>query len=191
MQGDRPNTRQKILGSAYELFYRQGFSRVSVDAIADRAGVTKRTIYYHFASKDDIVAGVLDVQHLLLIEQVQSWIGESPCDSSQMLDRLFSGLKDWADGPGWLGSGFTRITMELADMPGHPARAAASRHKSAVEKWIADNLSARGNVESHDLARQIMILIEGAMSLSLIHGDRRYIQSSAKAALQLFKAQQG
>ena len=55
MDADRKDTKGRILSAAYRLFYKQGFSRVSVDAIADLAGVTKRTIYYHFDSKDEIV----------------------------------------------------------------------------------------------------------------------------------------
>ena len=57
------STKGKILKSAYTLFRQEGFTRVSVDAIADQAGVTKRTVYYHFESKDDIVADVLKDQH--------------------------------------------------------------------------------------------------------------------------------
>ena len=49
------DTKGRILKSAYSLFRQQGFTRVSVDAIAEWAGVTKRTVYYHFKSKDDIV----------------------------------------------------------------------------------------------------------------------------------------
>jgi AcrR family transcriptional regulator len=52
-------TRRLILENAYQLFYRHGFARVAVDAIAARAGVTKRTLYYHFRSKDDLLAAVL------------------------------------------------------------------------------------------------------------------------------------
>ena len=46
-------TREKILTAANRLFYAEGIGRVSVDAVADKAGVTKRTLYYHFRSKDD------------------------------------------------------------------------------------------------------------------------------------------
>jgi len=45
-------SRRRILDAAYELFYRKGYSRVGVDEIAAFAGLTKRTLYYHFESKD-------------------------------------------------------------------------------------------------------------------------------------------
>ena len=50
-------TRARILDAAYGLFYRKGFGRVGVDEIAALAKVTKRTLYYHFTSKDEMLAG--------------------------------------------------------------------------------------------------------------------------------------
>jgi AcrR family transcriptional regulator len=48
-------TRERIISAAAKLFYNEGIKSVSVDAVAEKAGVTKRTLYYHFASKDDLI----------------------------------------------------------------------------------------------------------------------------------------
>ena len=53
------------------------------------------------------------------------------------MEVLFSELAKWSTKPGWTGAGFTRLVMELADLPGHPARAVAHRHKAAMEAWWA------------------------------------------------------
>jgi AcrR family transcriptional regulator len=185
METDGFDTKGRILGAAYELFYRQGFARVSVDAISDRAGVTKRTVYYHFNSKDDVIASVLEVQHLHMLRQYQRWLEPSSDTVSEIVVKLFSKLRAWADEPDWLGSGFSRITAELADMRGHPARRTASWHKAAVEKWLVERLGDAGATEPAQLARQIMVLIEGSMSLALIHGDTEYIRSAMAAAERL------
>ena len=185
MEADRNDTKRRILSAAYRLFYQQGFSRVSVDAIADLAGVTKRTIYYHFKSKDEIVAAVMDVQHLLLMEQYQKWLAPASDTPREIVVGLFSRLKDWAGSSDWLGSGFSRVSAELADMRGHPARHAASRHKKAVEFWLADRLMAAGVTEADELAREIVLLIEGSMGLALIHGETGYIDSAMQAAERL------
>jgi len=60
-------TRQAILDAAYGLFRRKGFVRVSMDEIAASAAVTKRTLYYHFTSKDLLLAEVLQAQHALAL----------------------------------------------------------------------------------------------------------------------------
>ena len=66
-------TRRRILDSAYELFYRKGFSRVGVDEIAAFAGVTKRSLYYHFKSKDELLASVLDLHRELALARIRKY----------------------------------------------------------------------------------------------------------------------
>ena len=185
MDTDQPSTKDRILQSAYSLFYREGFARVSVDAIAARAKVTKRTVYYHFQSKDEIIAAALDGQHEYLVQQYQRWLGPETSNPAHMVGLLFGELKNWADEKHWLGSGYSRIAAELADMPGHPARLAAHSHKGSIEKWLSDRLATTGLTNPSEVAQQIMILIEGSMSLSLIHGDTGYIETAQAAAVCL------
>ena len=63
-------TRRRILDAAYELFYRKGYSRVGVDEIAAFAGLTKRTLYYHFESKDQLLGSVLALHSELALARV-------------------------------------------------------------------------------------------------------------------------
>ena len=179
------DTKQRILKAAYSLFRQEGFTRVSVDAIAEHSGVTKRTVYYHFKSKDDIVAEVLTDQHDYLIRQFQDWAGPDTKTADQIVKNLFKRLGDWAERKPYLGSGFTRISTELADRPGHPARKAASLHKALVEERLSGQLAQSGHAEPAFTARSVMTLIEGSMMLALIHGDSTYIQSAGEAAVEL------
>jgi AcrR family transcriptional regulator len=179
------NTRRHILEVAYELFYRKGFVRVGIDAIAAKAGVTKRTLYYHFASKDDLLAAALDFHHALALERIARWSARLSGDFDAMLNALFADLAGWAARPRWEGAGFTRLVMELADLPGHPARKIARRHKAAVESWLVGECARRNADSAEERARQVMLLLEGCLSLLLIHGDKRYADSAARAARQL------
>ena len=176
------HTRHRIIDAAYELFYKGGFARAGVDAIAEAAGVTKRTLYYHFDSKDTLLAAVLDAQHELVLTRIRQWATRAAGDPGTLVEVLFTEFAAWAKQPGFQGSGFTRTAMELADLPGHPARAAARRHKAAIERWLAAQFVQYGVGASRDLARQVMLLIEGCHSLVLIHGDTSYTDTAAAAA---------
>jgi AcrR family transcriptional regulator len=70
---DRLATHQRILDAAYTLFYRNGFARVNVDEIAQAANVTKRTLYDHFRSKDELLAEVLQRQNALALQKIEKW----------------------------------------------------------------------------------------------------------------------
>jgi AcrR family transcriptional regulator len=182
------DTRLRIVEVAYGLFYAGGFMRTGVDAIAAAAGVTKRTLYYHFDSKDALLAAVLDAQHHLALEKIQRWARKASESPENLVDGLFAEFCKWAGRPKWHGSGFTRIAMELADMPGHPARGMAKRHKAAVEDMLVEMLATSGITQPSDIARQVMVLLEGCMSLTLIHGDTAYVATAAAAARQLVTA---
>ncbi len=184
MPRERRHTRQKLLDAAYALFYRDGFTRVGVDAIAEAAGVTKRTLYAHFESKDALLAAVLEDQNPRVLAGIARWADEA-ADLSGFVDSLFGALIHWAREKRWRGSGFTRVAMELADQPGHPARAAARRHKAMLEAWLAERLAALGARDPPQLARQLQILMEGAMALTLIHGGRGHLDAAHAAARQL------
>ena len=182
------DAKRRIIQAAYELFYKSGFSRVSVDLIAEKAGFTKRTLYYHFKSKDHLLAEVIQFHHILAMERVREWGDRLTGELDAFLDSLFSRLSDWAAKPRWAGTGFTRIVMELADLPGHPARTIASRHKMAIETWLASEFAAKGVIAPDQFARQIVLLLEGSTALMLIHRDRRYAKAAADAAKALAAA---
>jgi AcrR family transcriptional regulator len=178
-------TRARILERAYRLFYREGFTRVGMDAIAAAAGVTKRTLYLHFDSKDALAAAVLDHQHERVLASVRRWAPEPPRTPEELIAAIFGGIARWARTPRWLGSGYTRLSMELADLPGHPARVVARRHKGAVEAWIAEELARLGTPDPEAAAREAVLLMEGCISLVLIHGEPGYAEAAGRAALRL------
>ena len=178
-------TRRRIIDAAYELFYRKGFARVGVDAVAAQAGVTKRTLYAHFRSKDELLAAMLESHHGLALERIRRWSDRLAGDAETMVRTLFAELALWASKPRWSSAGFTRLVVELADLPGHPARAIARRHKAAVESWLAEELARRRVRDAALRARQIVLLLEGCRVLMLIHGDKRYAEAAAQAAVRL------
>lgn len=131
------------------------------------------------------MTGVLDNQHISDMAEFQKWIGDKKMTPTEFVELLFEKLIDWASEPRWMGSGFTRIAMELAHLHGHPARKSTSKYKAAIESWIAQQFKNQNVTNAEQLARQIHVLIEGSMCLTLIHGDNSYITSAALAAQKL------
>ena len=60
-----------------------------------------------------------------------------------------------------------------------------AKHKTAVEAWLAGVIAADGRKKSDELARQIVILMDGAFSTMLIHRDPLYIEAAGRAAAAL------
>jgi AcrR family transcriptional regulator len=176
-------TRKKILDAGYALFRRKGFTRVSMDDIAAAAKLTKRSLYYHFKSKDELLTAVFAAQHELAFAAFRTFGDRLEGSPVAIIDTMFHDLAVWADTPRWAGSGFTRLVVELADLRGHPARAVARRHKALLEQHLAEVLDRAHVPEPRERAREIWLLSEGAIALMLVHGDRNYAAAAAAKRL--------
>jgi hypothetical protein len=105
-----------------------------------------------------------------------------------LIDSFFGQLAGWARStPRWSGSGLTRLVVELADLPGHPARPIAQGAKATTEAWLTERLREAKVAGSPARARDVMLLMEGAMMLVLIHGDISYMEAAASAAKRLVR----
>lgn len=184
MARDADATRERILEAADRLLFTEGLRAVSMDAIAEAAGVTKKTLYYHFRSKDDLLGACLDQRDGPVLARYRSWAGTSGSVADRM-ERLFASFGAAAANRGWRGCGFLRAACELADLPGHPASVAARRHKLRFEAWLRTMLEEEGRRDSSGLARMLMIILDGTIAQTLIHRDAAYAAAAARAARAL------
>ena len=111
-------TRERIVKAAAHLFYLEGIRSVSVDAIAERTGVTKKTLYYHFTSKDDLIAAYLVQRDPPNLAAFARWLQEAEGNLPERIEAFFTRVAMAAKHPNWKGCGFLRTTAELANLPG-------------------------------------------------------------------------
>lgn len=185
MPRNATSTRTRIVEAAAKLYYGEGIRSVSVDAVAAKAGVTKRTLYYHFRSKDDLIAAYLDARDQPNLKTFARWFQDTRGSLPTKIEGIFVNLAKSARHPRWRGCGFLRTAAELAAMPGHPAMKIGARHKANVEAWLAGVMTDGGVKNAGDLARQIVILLDGAFSTTLLHRDPAYIEAAGRAAAAL------
>lgn len=188
MPRDPGPTRNRILDAANRLFYAEGIRAVSVDAVAERAGVTKKTLYYHFRSKDDLVAAYLESRDQPNLAAFAKWFDEAEGPVTDKVRAIFVHLAKAARRPSWRGCGFLRTAAELAAMPGHPAVRIGAAHKRKFEDWLAERLAEAGHADAPRAARQVVLLMDGAFSSTLIHRDPAYIEAAGEAAAALVGA---
>ena len=177
-------TRRQIVAAADELFYSRGLHSVSVDAIAEKAGITKKTFYYHFPSKDQLIASYLEARDRPTAERFKEWAGTDGSVADR-LGRLFSHLGRSSRSPSWFGCGFMRVAAELASLPGHPAMEVARSHKARCEQWFLQMLIDEGHPDAKALSRALVMLIDGAVWQTLLHRDAVYAASAGQVVQML------
>jgi AcrR family transcriptional regulator len=180
MKVDRPvSPRERILAAADKLFYGQGIRAVGVDRVAEEADVSKRTLYAHFASKDDLIAAYLTARFRHMVpsdaparEQILSYY--------EYLERAFSR----AD---FRGCPYVNAVTELGD-PKHAAAGIALQYKRERRGWFKALLQRIGVSDSEALATQLQLLGEGALSAWLVQGDPSVARTARAAAEVLIGA---
>lgn len=180
-------TRDRIIQAATKLFYGEGIRAVSLDAVAEKAGVTKRTLYYHFSSKDNLVAAYLEARDQPNLTILKRWFAEGEGDLAEKVRAIFSNLANSARSPKWRGCGFLRTTAELANLPGHPAITVGKAHKKKFEAWLEQTFAEAGIIDAPELARQVIVLMDGSFATVLLHRDPSYMETAGDAAAALVK----
>jgi AcrR family transcriptional regulator len=90
--GRRGDTRARIQQVALELFAEQGYERTSLREIAERLGVTKAALYYHFKSKEDIVRSFTE-DYFCRLDALIAWGADQPpgpATAREVLDRYIA-----------------------------------------------------------------------------------------------------
>lgn len=188
MKQTQLSTRERIVEAASALFYGEGIRAVSVDAVAEKAGLTKRTLYYHFASKDELIAAYLEVREQPNLARFRGWYDAADGSAAEKTRAVLTNLARTARHPKWKGCAFLRTSGELANMPGHPAMKIARGHKKDFERWFAEMFAAEGIVEADALARHVVLLLDGSFALVLLHRDPAYMEAAGDAAFALVSA---
>lgn len=180
-------TRDRIVAAAARLFYAEGIRAVSVDAVAEKAGITKKTLYYHFRSKDELIAAYLEARDQPTLALYARWFDETTGSAQDKIRGLFTEFARSANTSKWKGCGFLRTAAELANTPGHPALKVGAAHKKRFEAWLTDALTNEGLDNAASAARRIVILLDGAATVMLIHRDPAYVEAAGDVAASLIE----
>lgn len=175
-----------MLSTATQLFYERGVRSVGINEIAERAGASKLTIYRHFRSKDGLVEAMLRERS----EEIHQWLVRSTemaePGRGQVL-ALFDLLIEWYAEDGFHGCLVVNTSSDVRGAGGPVqglARAFLDRYRALLE----DRLSAAGVLDPPMLARQLLLLIEGATVVSAIDGGQQTGREARRAAETLLDA---
>ena len=170
---------QRILDTAGRLFYGQGIRAIGVDTIAAEIGISKRTLYNYFPSKDDLIVAYLS-RHFI----------EARTSDRPLLEQIlhyFDWLERWFASDTFRGCPFVNAIAELSDAA-HPGAKLAVAYKERRRLWLRDALTQLKVDDPDGLATQVAILVEGAIIAALVRGDPSVAQTAKAAARVLLTA---
>ncbi|MGN6085150.1 TetR/AcrR family transcriptional regulator [Trinickia sp.] len=166
---DGATAQQLLLRAAAELFYQEGVRAVGVDAVVERAGVNKMSLYRQFASKDDLIAAYLEHANDCFFGYFDQSIGMHPGQPQRQIAQYFEDLARRASREGYRGCPFVNVAAEFPD-PDHPARKIVARNKAQLVERLTELTTAAGADDPAGLADALALLIEGVYAASQTFG---------------------
>jgi AcrR family transcriptional regulator len=170
---------ERILETADRLFYGQGIRAVGVDTIAVEIGISKRTLYNHFPSKDELIVAYLS----------RRLKPAPPSDLPPVQQILgnFERLERTIAGGVFRGCPFVNAVAELKE-PTHAANKIALAFKEQRRLGFRDLLVRLKVDDPETLSLQLLLLVDGAIAAAIVRGDPRVAAAARAAAGVLLKA---
>ena len=165
----KPDARERILDTAYELFSRRGVRDVGIDEVIERAGVAKATLYRHFPSKDDLVIAFLERREerwtLAWVEAEARRRGGTP---EEQLLAIFELFDEWFQRDDFEACSFINVLLELGQA--HPAGQASVRHLASIRSVVGRLAEEAALRDPASFAHSWHILMKGSI-VAATEGD--------------------
>jgi AcrR family transcriptional regulator len=178
-QNLKAEMQERILATTDRLFYEQGIRAVGVDTVAAEAGISKRTLYNYYPSKDELITAYLS-RRFKPVPLTDAPPAQQILGNFDRLERSFSSGR-------FRGCPFVNAVAELKE-PDHAANTIAIAFKDERRAWFRELLRRLGVANSDGLAMQLMLLVDGAIAAAVVRGDPKVARAAREAAATLLSA---
>jgi AcrR family transcriptional regulator len=175
----RQAIQERILETVDSLFYREGIRAVGVDKITEETGISKRTLYNYFPSKDHLITAYL-ARRLTPLPMSEKSAEEQILESFVRLERSLADEESQ-------GCPFVNAVVELKD-PDHAANEIALAYKNQRRNWFIEMLERLQIAHPERLAMQLTLLVDGAIAAAVIRRDPKVARAARDAARILLAA---
>jgi len=177
----------RLLDCTEQLIYQGGICATGMDAIVKLSGVSRKTIYKHFGTKDRLVAEALKRRDLRWMAWFEAGLARFEGPRAQLLGA-FEILDDWFNSTDFQGCAFINTAGEVSS-PEDPVRQVARAHKEKLHQCLMQRCADIGAKAPQQLAGQLLLLIDGAITNALVSGRSSVAVDAQRIAEILLKAE--
>ncbi len=185
MNTSTTNTREKILATAEQLIYQNGVQATGMDLLVKTSGVARKSIYRYFATKDDVAAAALNARDVRWMDWFRTESDKADTPQARIL-KMFDVLKGWFESDGFRGCAFINTAGEIGD-PQDPIRLIARLHKQKLLDYMLELCEQLGIADPQVLAKQLLILVDGAITVARVMGDYSAAESARAVAQSMLE----
>lgn len=174
---------QHIVASSLQLFYRNGFHATGVELLSREAGVTKKTLYRHYPSKDVLIDAALALRHEQFMTRMRTFVERA--DAAQRPLAYIDFIANWVQEDDFCGCAFINATAEFAQSDSAPHQQTA-RHKGEIQAYLLSLCASAGAQQPEVVSTQLFLIGEGLIVGSQVQQAQRVaLVDGAQAAAQI------
>lgn len=159
--------RDHLIQTASRLFSKNGYHGTGIDLILKESGVAKKTLYYHFQSKEDLIVEVLkryDEQFRTMVDKRVRELAESP---KERLLAIFDVAHEWFSDKHFYGCMFINAISEYSDT-NSSIRDACKAFKEEIRQYM-EGFCVEGRFnEPRELSESLALLLEGSIVMAQV-----------------------
>jgi AcrR family transcriptional regulator len=178
----RISARQRLLAAAGELFYENGINTVGIDRIIEHAGVAKASLYDCFGSKDELVRAYLQERGESRRARINERLARFEAPTDQIL-AIFDFLGELASQPDYRGCAFVRAGADAS--ASDKVKNAVSESRAFILEKFTDLCRSAGASDPVLLAKQLVLLYDGATTSAYMDGNRNAVATARALAAQV------
>ena len=179
---NRPSPRERLLAACDELFYRDGVHATGIDAVIEKAGVAKGSLYYNFSGKDELVAAYLRNRHDAWRERVEAAQSKAD-DPDEKILAVFDAIADYVSLPEFRGCPFNNAAAEAP--AGEAPQLAIKEYRDWLRQTFLKLATDTGVADSLALADALIVLYDGALATAEMDSGARAAAMTAKRIARL------
>lgn len=179
--------RDRLLDTAFRLFYRDGYHAVGIDLILAEAGLAKMTLYHHFSSKEELIVAALEKRGQEIAAAIAAAVSAAGPSPRQRLLAILDWHEAWFRSKDFNGCAFIRAAGEYPELSS-PVHQLVAKRKQASRRLLEEIAADLGVNSATDFAGQIQLLLEGAIVIAQTSGNADSIRLARSAVLALVKA---
>lgn len=172
-------TAEHIAASALACFHRHGFHASGVDLLAADAGVTKKTLYRHYPSKNALIDAALALHHRCFMARMRRFVETAAVAQRPLAYIDF--IADWTTDADFHGCAFINATAEHSDPNAGPHQQAAA-HKREIRSYLLALCKAAGVKCPGSVALAIHLIGEGFIVACQVQGREPALIDAARAS---------
>lgn len=173
--------REQIISTALTLFYQHGFNATGIDKVIAVAGVSKKTLYNHFRSKDELVLATLRKRDELFRNNLMRETKRLANAPKDRLLVIFDVIDAWFNDKNFSGCMFINASAEFAETD-NPCHVVCAEHKRLVCEYIRELAEQAQAKDAEELSKQLNLLIEGAIVDAYVSGNLDAAKRAKKMA---------